>query len=287
MPDYDYVIVGAGSAGGALAARLTEDPATSVLLLEAGPDYRAAEQPEVMKSLNPFNIIAVPAYDEYQYPGLLARRSEKQAPRLYWRGRGLGGSSAINGMIAIRAMPEDLDEWAELGCEGWAWRDVLPAFNRLEADQDYGDQPYHGAAGPTPIFRMPQEQWGPVDKALRDAALALGYGWTDDLNSPDAMGVMPYPINGRQGQRVSTNDAYLDAARGRPNLTIQGDALVDTVLFEGERAVGVRVRIGGEGTEARGKEIILAAGAGHSPCILQRSGVGPRAGPAPPGIAGR
>ena len=110
---------------------------------------------------------------------------------------------------------------------------MLPFFNRLEDDLAYGDRPYHGRGGPIPIYRAPLERWGPVDRALRDAALDLGYPWCDDLNAPDAEGVCCYAINSRDGVRVSTNDGYLEPARGRPNLEIRGDALVDRVLLEG------------------------------------------------------
>ncbi|MDQ3560605.1 MAG: GMC family oxidoreductase N-terminal domain-containing protein, partial [Pseudomonadota bacterium] len=166
-------------------------------------------------------------------------------------------------------------EWAEHGAKGWSWADVLPYFNRLEDDQDFGDSPCHGRGGPTPVYRMPKEQWGPVDKALRDAALALGHPWTDDLNSPDATGVTTYAINIRDGMRVSVVGAYLDPARHRPNLRIVGDALAERVLFEGRRAVGVRARIGRDWQEFRARRIILSAGAIHTPPILLRSGIGP------------
>ncbi|HEX4183525.1 MAG TPA: GMC family oxidoreductase N-terminal domain-containing protein [Caulobacteraceae bacterium] len=273
--DYDYVIVGAGSAGAVLAARLSARPNTQVALIEAGPDYLSAQTPAAIKSPNPHQIITGEAFASYRWDALMSRRTAVQAPLTYWRGRGVGGSSAINGQIAIRATVEDHDDWAAAGCPGWAYDDVLPALNRLETDERFADRPYHGGAGPIPIYRAPVSLWGAVDQAVAESALDEGYPWAPDHNAPGATGLSPYAINSRDGVRVSTNDAYLEAARGRNNLAVFGEAHVDKVLFDADRAVGVRVSQGGVWREIRGGEILLCAGAVHSPAILMRSGVGP------------
>ena len=277
---YDVIVVGGGSAGAPAAAQLSADPGRRVLLLEAGRDWRAAEAPAAMLSPNIVPFMHDPVHQAaWQWPGLMARRSRVQQPAYYWRGRGLGGSSAVNAQIAIRGVAAVFDGWAEAGCEGWSAASVLPIFDAIEDDEGH-------PGGPLPVYRAPPETWGHVDRALRDAALGCGYPWNPDLNAPTGEGVSCYPINLRDGRRVSTNEAFLEPVRGRANLEIQGGALVDRVLFAGGRAVGVRVHLPDRGwTDLAAREVLLCAGAVHSPAILIRSGVGPAGQGAALGIA--
>ncbi len=271
---WDLIVVGAGSAGSALAARSAAQ-GRRVLLLEAGPDYRPDELPAVLRQPGDRMVLELDSWSEFIYGDLAAARTAAQQPLLYMRGRGLGGSSIINGQIAIRPPREDFDDWA---LPGWSWDEVLPYFCKLETDVDYGDAPYHGDSGPTPVWRAPRADWGSIDEALAQAAVAAGLGWADDVNAPGAKGVSPYPIASRDFLRVSTADAYLEPARALDTLTIAGGSPVDRVVFEAGRAVGVEVVEPGGGRRVeRGDEIVLCAGSIHTPCILMRSGVGPAA----------
>jgi choline dehydrogenase len=278
---YDVIIAGAGASGAILAARLTEDPSRSVLLIEAGPDFPTIEElPEEIRYAygHDRNIWdrAFGLGTQFGW-GYRARATDLRRDFFAPRGKIVGGSSAVNAQIFLRGAPEDYDSWATAGNDKWSHDELLPFLCRIESDPDYGDAPYHGAGGPIRVQRFKDHELNPDHRAFYTAALDAGYPDCPDHNAPDSTGVGPLALNNAEGIRWSTNIGYLNPARDRPNLTIQADTHVHRVLFEGQRATGLLIERDGELSEVHGGEILLCGGAIGSPQLLLLSGVGPTA----------
>ena len=270
---YTHIVVGAGSAGAALATRLSEDPERSVLLLEAGPDYPDLETMPVDLKFGWGTGADFVVEDEHNWK-YTAKSTAKGPTMAVPRGKVTGGTSAINGQVFLRAIPEDFEYWVSMGNDEWSYEQVLPYYRKLETDTDFSDD-FHGTEGPIIVRRHPLDELQPDQAAFYNACVAAGYAENPDHNHPDATGVGPYPLNNPEGIRWSTAIGFLSMARHRINLTIRPNCTTRRVLFDDTRATGVEVESGGESFVVNGDEIILSAGPIGSPHLLMLSGIGP------------
>lgn len=270
---YDVVIIGGGAAGVVVASRLAADGQTSVLVLEAGPDYPdPAQLPDDIKWGHTRFAEAIDSPHNWALRGTI---TDEQGEIHVAQGKVIGGGSSINGQAMQRGFPEDFDAWAALGNEEWSYAKVLPYFRKSEHDLDIQNE-YHGTDGPMPIRRRQAGPWPAIQQAFHAACLQAGFGTTDDTNGPNPTGVGVTPSNNLDGMRMSVALTYLQPLRHYLNLTVRGGVLVRKIIINHGRAVGVEAESGGRVFTVEADRVVLSAGAIRSPQLLMLSGIGPR-----------
>ena len=278
--EYDYIIIGGGSAGSVMANRLSARSANRVLLLEAGIDTPHGKVPPEILDSYPGTAYFNPKFiwnDLKVHVQPVRHNAPEDRPplRQYEQARIMGGGSSINGQMANRGAPHDYADWEDAGAAGWNWDAVLPYFRKLERDMDIDDD-YHGQTGRIPIRRLYQDLWSEYAHAAAEAYADLGFEYLPDQNGEFRDGYFPITISNAYDRRVSTAIGYLDpATRQRPNLELRAQTRVREILFEGTRATGVTIEHKGQAESHHAKEIVLCCGALHSPAMLLRAGIGP------------
>ncbi|MCF8477372.1 MAG: GMC family oxidoreductase N-terminal domain-containing protein [Pseudolabrys sp.] len=270
MQNPDFIIIGGGTAGAALASRLSEDAGTRVLLIEAGRDTPPDATPADIADTFPSSSLN----RGYFWPELKAERVIGEARRPYPQARVMGGGSSVMGMWALRGLAADFDGWARAGAQGWGWNDVLPHFRRLE------DDPMRrragNAAGSMPIRRVPQRDWPEFARAIERATAQRGIAAVEDINEQGGDGFFAMPLSQFDGRRASSAQCYLtDAVRRRANLAVMTESHVSALKLAGDRVEAVEIMRGGETKTIAARQVIVSAGAIHSPALLLRSGIGP------------